>query len=91
MCLSKINKLFYYIDYTLAQVCAQQFWIKDQESHENAWNDYYRLCCQGGSKSFLELLKVANLKNPFIDGTVKYVVGHLQKWLEAIDEEKIDK
>lgn len=82
---------FYYIDYTLAQVCAQQFWIKDQESHENAWNDYYRLCCQGGSKSFLELLKVANLKNPFIDGTVKYVVGHLQKWLEAIDEEKIDK
>lgn len=82
---------FYYIDYTLAQVCAQQFWIKDQESHENAWNDYYQLCCQGGSKSFLELLKVANLKNPFIDGTVKYVVGHLQKWLEAIDEEKIDK
>lgn len=80
---------FYYIDYTLAQVCAQQFWIKNQENHEKAWEDYYRLCCAGGSKTFLELLKVANLKNPFIDGTVKYVASHLKEWLDNVDSEKI--
>lgn len=80
---------FYYIDYTLAQVCAQQFWIKNQENHEKAWEDYYRLCCVGGSKTFLELLKVANLKNPFIDGTVKYVANHLKEWLDNVDSEKI--
>lgn len=80
---------FYYIDYTLAQVCAQQFWIKNQENHEKAWEDYYRLCCAGGSKTFLELLKVANLKNPFIDGTVKYVANHLKEWLDNVDSEKI--
>ena len=27
---------FYYIDYTLAQVCAFQFWIKDRENHEKS-------------------------------------------------------
>ena len=80
---------FYYIDYTLAQVCAQQFWIKNQENHEKAWEDYYRLCCAGGSKTFLELLEVANLKNPFIDGTVKYVASHLKEWLDNVDSEKI--
>lgn len=80
---------FYYIDYTLAQVCAQQFWIKNQENHEKAWEDYYRLCCAGGSKTFLELLDVANLKNPFIDGTIKYVANHLKEWLDNVDQEKI--
>lgn len=80
---------FYYIDYTLAQVCAQQFWIKNQENHEKAWEDYYRLCCAGGSKTFLELLDVANLKNPFIDGTIKYIANHLKEWLDNVDQEKI--
>ena len=27
---------FYYIDYTLAQICAFQFWKKDREDHESA-------------------------------------------------------
>ena len=73
---------FYYIDYTLAQNCAHQFWVKNAEDHEKAWRDYYNLCKTGGSKSFLDLLKVANLKNPFVDGTVKYAVAPLQKWLD---------
>ena len=73
---------FYYIDYTLAQNCAHQFWVKDHTNHEDAWRDYYNLCKAGGSKSFLDLLKVANLRNPFVDGTVKYAVEPLQKWLD---------
>ncbi|MCB0613048.1 MAG: M3 family oligoendopeptidase, partial [Phaeodactylibacter sp.] len=43
---------FYYIDYTLAQICAFQFWKKDQEGHQQAWSDYVRLCQAGGSRSF---------------------------------------
>ncbi len=53
---------FYYIDYTLAQVCAFQFWIKVREDREKAWEDYLRLCKAGGSKSFLELVELAELK-----------------------------
>lgn len=80
---------FYYIDYTLAQVCAQQFWIKNRENHEKAWKEYYDLCCAGGSKTFLELLKLANLKNSFEDGTIKYVVGFLNQYLEQFDQNKL--
>ena len=76
------NTAFYYIDYTLAQNCAHQFFVKNEENHEVSWRDYYNLCKAGGSKSFLELLKVANLRNPFVDGTVKYAVAPLEKWLE---------
>lgn len=80
---------FYYIDYTLAQNCAHQFWVKNQEDHDKAWNDYYNLCKAGGSQSFLELLKIANLRNPFIQGTVKYVTEPLKKWLDDFDLSKI--
>ncbi|MEX2104656.1 MAG: M3 family oligoendopeptidase, partial [Bacilli bacterium] len=47
---------FYYIDYTLAQICAFQFWKKANEDRESAWSDYLELCKQGGSKSFVELV-----------------------------------
>ena len=80
---------FYYIDYTLAQVCAQQFWIKDQENHEAAWSDYYKLCCLGGSKTFLNLVKDANLMNPFVDGTIHFVTLKLKAFLDSVDKEKI--
>lgn len=76
---------FYYIDYTLAQVCAQQFWVKNQENHETAWNDYYNLCKAGGSEPFTKLLEIANLKNPFTEGTIKYVVSRMEKWIEEND------
>ena len=76
---------FYYIDYTLAQVCAQEFWIKDQENHEAAWQDYYNLCKVGGEKTFLDLLKVANIKNPFEKGTIKFVTEKLKAYLDSVD------
>ena len=69
---------FYYIDYTLAQVCAFQFWIKTRKDSEEAWEDYINLCRAGGSLPFLELVKLAKLDNPFIDGTIKRVVEPLR-------------
>lgn len=80
---------FYYIDYTLAQVCAFQFWIKSRKDRESAWADYIKLCKEGGSKPFLELVETANLKNPFVDGTIKQVVGPIKEWLDTIDDSKL--
>lgn len=77
---------FYYIDYTLAQVCAFQFWIKMREDRDKAWDDYVRLCKAGGSKSFLDLVELAGLDNPFVDGTINRVVKPLQDWLDNIDD-----
>jgi M3 family oligoendopeptidase len=82
------NSPFYYIDYALAQICAFQFWKKDQEDHESAWADYIRLCQAGGSHSFLDLVKLANLRSPFDDDCVASVVGDITQWLDSIDDSK---
>ena len=80
---------FYYIDYTLAQICAHQYWIKNQKDHEDAWNSYYKLCTLGGSKSFTNLLKEAKLDNPFNDGSIKKVTKEINKWLDEFDHTKL--
>ncbi|WP_087972481.1 M3 family oligoendopeptidase [Oceanobacillus rekensis] len=80
---------FYYIDYTLAQICAFQFWKKSREDHDTSWADYLNLCKLGGSKSFLELVEVANLRSPFDEGTVETVIGTIEAWLESVDDQAL--
>ncbi|WP_191565799.1 M3 family oligoendopeptidase [Metabacillus idriensis] len=83
------NSPFYYIDYTLAQICALQFWKKMHENKEEAWADYLHLCKQGGSKPFLELVQEANLISPFEDGCVQSVTGDIREWLENVEDQKL--
>jgi len=73
---------FYYVDYTLAQICALQFWKKMQEDRENAWADYLRICQVGGTKSFLEIVELGNLKSPFEEGTVEEIIPVISGWLK---------
>ena len=77
---------FYYIDYTLAQVCAFQFLIKSRENRGKAWKDYLNLCKLGGSKPFFELMKSANLKNPFEEGTLAFVIPKIKEYLDNVDD-----
>jgi len=79
---------FYYIDYTLAQVCALQFWVKMQEDYKGAWKDYLKLCQAGGSMSFLKLVELAGLKSPFEDGTIEEVVAKVEEYLDKVDDSK---
>ena len=72
---------FYYVDYALAQVCAFQFWQRDLTDHKQAWGDYLRLCKAGGSRSFVDLVKLANLDSPFAAGTIHKVVRGLRAHL----------
>ncbi|MCO1601877.1 M3 family oligoendopeptidase [Desulfosporosinus nitroreducens] len=80
---------FYYIDYTLAQICAFQFWIRSRENRESAWADYLRLCQAGGSQSFIDLTKSANLVSPFQDGCIASVVKVIEDWLDGVDDTKL--
>lgn len=73
---------FYYIDYTLAQICALQFWKMANEDRKKAWTHYLNLCKQGGTKSFLELVKVGNLISPFEEGCVKSIIGDIEKYFD---------
>lgn len=79
---------FYYIDYTLAQICALQFWKRSREDRKTAWNDYVRLCAYGGSAPFQTLVQKSGLISPFADGCVKSVVGEISAWLNSIDDSK---
>jgi M3 family oligoendopeptidase len=81
---------FYYIDYTLAQICAFQFWLKAQKNSQNAFNDYVRLCKAGGSKSFLELVVYAGLQSPFQEETVSKVVEEINRYLSEIDDTRLN-
>ncbi|WP_055667379.1 M3 family oligoendopeptidase [Desnuesiella massiliensis] len=80
---------FYYIDYTLAQICAFQFWKKSLENREDAWKDYVALCKEGGSKSFLKLVKVANLASPFEEESIKSVISVIENWVNNIKDKEL--
>ncbi|WP_261132345.1 M3 family oligoendopeptidase [Bacillus sp. Marseille-Q3570] len=80
---------FYYIDYTLAQICALQFWRKANEDKEQAWAEYLHLCKQGGSRSFTELVEIANLQAPFERTCVESVVSDIEQWLDSVDDQAL--
>lgn len=80
---------FYYIDYTLAQICALQFWQKSREDFTAAWQDYTNLCKLGGSKSFTQLVASANLNSPFEDGTVAAVIEAVEVYLNSVEDDKM--
>ena len=80
---------FYYIDYTLAQICAFQFWKKANQDRAKAWDEYVTLCKAGGSQSFLDLVKIAHLISPFEDGCVKSIIDDIEAWLNSIDDSKL--
>lgn len=80
---------FYYIDYTLAQICAFQFWKRSREDFEGAWKDYIHLCSLGGSLPFTGLVKEAGLISPFEEGCVESVVGVIEDYLNSIDDTKL--
>ena len=79
---------FYYIDYTLAQVCAFQFLVEMRKDQPKAWKKYVKLCKCGGKYPFVTLLEKNHIRNPFIDGNVKKVIKPLTKILNSFDDSK---
>ena len=77
---------FYYIDYTLAQVCALQFFVRMLNKDEDAWKDYVHICCLGGSRTFTEIVREAHLKVPFEEGCLKEVSARMKEELDSIDD-----
>jgi M3 family oligoendopeptidase len=74
---------FYYIDYTLAQCCALQFWVKSQQDYKASFDTYVDLCGLGGSAPFGQLVEAARLKSPFEPGALQAVVKTAEAALEV--------
>lgn len=80
---------FYYLDYTLSQVCAFQYFVWDMKNHEEAWNSYLEICRKAGLIPFKELAPKVGLKSPFIDGTIAEITPELEKYMDSLDKSKI--
>lgn len=65
-----VESPFYYIQYDIAQISTYEFYLRMKRNHGQAWSDYMRLCSEGGSKSYPELLETAHLSDPFTGNTV---------------------
>ncbi len=76
---------FYYIDYCLAQTVALEFWAMIQKDEADAWKHYMAYTKQGGSRTFTELLKHADLKTPFEEDCLRSVCETAKKWLDSFD------
>lgn len=82
---------FYYIDYTLAQVCAFQFWYRFIVAKDDtAWQDYLAICQVGGTKTFLEILSLANLRSPFEKGALDDTLSAVDAFLASIPESQLE-
>ena len=77
---------FYYVEYALAMLCALQFYLRRQTDPEGAWADYMKLCKLGGSLGYFDLLKAANLKNPFEEETIREVTESVMKAIAEMEE-----
>ena len=66
---------FYYIDYTLAQTCALQLWVRSGHDPAGTLDAYNRLCARGGEAPFQELARSAGLVSPFQAGCLREVVA----------------
>lgn len=80
---------FYYIDYTLAQVCALQFWSRTQKKDPSTLKDYKKICKLGGSLPFRQIVQAANLKSPFEEGCLNETMKEVQNALNAITDEEL--
>ena len=76
---------FYYIDYCLAQTVALEFWSMIQKDRKDAWKHYMAYTLQGGSRTFTDLLKNADLKSPFEEETLKSVCRQAEEYLDKFD------
>jgi M3 family oligoendopeptidase len=76
---------FYYIDYCLASVVAQQIFLRSMENRQALWEDYLAICRVGGKFSFLDILKVGHFKNPFNEKVVGDTLAGIQADIASID------
>ena len=76
---------FYYIDYTLAQVCAFQYLLKSLENKEKTLDEYITLCKAGGAESFFKLMDIGKLKNPMTTSVLEEIAPKLKEVVSGIE------
>lgn len=79
---------FYYIDYTIAQVCAFEFFCESLKDYKKAFAKYIDFDKLGGLYPYKELLTKGGIKDPMVDGTIQELTPILEQYLASIDDLK---
>ena len=74
---------FYYIEYALATINAMEMYQKYEERPGTAWKEYLELTALGGSKNYLETLRLSNLTPAFEPGAVANSIKYIKTILEG--------
>ncbi|WP_040535757.1 M3 family oligoendopeptidase [Schleiferilactobacillus shenzhenensis] len=83
---------FYYLDYTIAQVLAYEFWKRFDVDHDpQAWSDYLAMAKAGGSQTLMELIKTGHLASPFEPGALDDTLIAISQALDGVDDQTLDK
>ena len=80
---------FYYLDYTLAQVVALQYFTWMKTDKEAAWQSYLTLCRESGRVPFKQLVPQSGMKSPFEPGTIAGITPALEAYLDSLDKTQI--
>lgn len=71
----------YYIDYCLAQTTALEFWAASEKDWKEAFSRYLTFVQAGGTKTYVELVELADLELPFNDGCLRKVGQAVDEYL----------
>lgn len=81
----------YYLDYTIAQVVALEFFNESRKNYKDTFEKYLNFDRLAGNYSFRELLKKADIDNPMDGDTLKEVAESIDEYLGTFDLSTIDK
>lgn len=82
---------FYYLDYTIAQVVALQFYLESSKKWRKTFKKYLNLDLIAGTKPFREILKEAGINNPLEGDNIKKVASQVSRNLKKFNPEELDK
>lgn len=80
---------FYYLDYTISQICALQYFVWDMKDHKAAWESYLEICKLAGMVPFKKLAPQVGLKSPFEEGSIAEITPELESYMDSLDKSKI--
>ena len=72
----------YYIDYCLAQTTALEFWAASEKDWKEAFSRYLAFVKEGGTKTYVELVKSAGLELPFNEGCIARLCQEITQFLK---------
>lgn len=75
---------FYYIEYAIAQLGAQQLWLQAGRDEQAAVRNYEKALRLGGSKPLPELFRAANVRFDFGVGTVRKLTEGVRLEIEKL-------